>query len=252
MRREPAEDQPECERCICEDPCQRHSCPESQQCAIDVASDNQFVPVCRDINKPGACPQLPANGSNCALECYTDADCRGENKCCSDGCGALCVGPARPTQPPRTPAPPVIYPGEVRANLEPKEPRELDVQTSIGGIAVLRCFAAGNPAPNITWSLKNVVVRSSSLTKYVGVSSFHTLHEQIDTNQGRYVLTSNGDLTIVQVRQSDDGTYVCVASNGLGEPVRREVPLQVTGEFTPAPPTPMLLCFLLPVLVLAT
>lgn len=66
------------------------------------------------------------------------------------------------------------------------------------------------------------------------------------------MLTSNGDLTIVQVRQSDDGTYVCVASNGLGEPVRREVPLQVTGEFTPAPPTPMLLCFLLPVLVLAT
>lgn len=73
---------------------------------------------------------------------------------------------------------------------------------------------------------------------------------QIDTNQGRYVLTSNGDLTIVQVRQSDDGTYVCVASNGLGEPVRREVPLQVTGEFTPHPP--VLLCFLLPVLVLAT
>lgn len=50
------------------------------------------------------------------------------------------------------------------------------------------------------------------------------------------MLTSNGDLTIVQVRQSDDGTYVCVASNGLGEPVRREVPLQVTGELTPHPP----------------
>jgi len=33
------------------------------------------------------------------------------------------------------------------------------------------------------------------------------------------------------VRQTDDGTYVCVASNGLGEPVRREVALQVTGTF---------------------
>lgn len=54
---------------------------------------------------------------------------------------------------------------------------------------------------------------------------------QIDTNQGRYVLTSSGDLTIVQVRQTDDGTYVCVASNGLGDPVRREVALQVTGKF---------------------
>jgi len=52
----------------------------------------------------------------------------------------------------------VSYPGDVSAALEPKEPYELDVQTSIGGIAVLRCFATGNPAPNITWSLKNLVV----------------------------------------------------------------------------------------------
>lgn len=52
---------------------------------------------------------------------------------------------------------------------------------------------------------------------------------QVDTNQGRYVLTSSGDLTIVQVRQTDSGSYVCLASNGLGEPVRREIQLQVTG-----------------------
>ncbi|XP_023166272.2 papilin isoform X2 [Drosophila hydei] len=211
VRRVPAESQPECEQCICLNPCEGYPCPATQQCAIDVSNsgdrDHQFVPVCRDINKPGVCPQLATNASECARECYTDADCRGDNKCCSDGCGHLCVAPARPTRRPNTPPPVVIYPGEVRATLESKPPQEVDVQTSIGGIAVLRCFATGNPAPNITWSLKNVV---------------------IDTNQGRYVLTSNGDLTIVQVRQTDDGTYVCVASNGLGEPVRREVALQVT------------------------
>lgn len=44
------------------------------------------------------------------------------------------------------------------------------------------------------------------------------------------MLTSNGDLTIVQVRQTDTGTYICVASNGLGEPVSREIDLLVTGE----------------------
>ncbi|XP_003736478.2 papilin isoform X2 [Drosophila pseudoobscura] len=209
VRREADRSQPECTKCLCENPCESYSCPEGQQCAIEIANtgDRQFAPVCRDINKPGVCPGLAANASNCAQECYTDADCRGENKCCSDGCGYLCVQPARPTQRPSTRAPTVVYPGESRAALEPKQPQELDVQTSIGGIAVLRCFATGNPAPNITWSLKNVV---------------------IDTNQGRYVLTSTGDLTIVQVRQTDDGTYVCVASNGLGEPVRREVALQVT------------------------
>ncbi|XP_043651988.1 papilin isoform X5 [Drosophila teissieri] len=209
VRRVAARSQPECTQCICENPCDGYSCPEGQQCVVDVASsdDRQFAPVCRDIYKPGECPALSANASGCARECYTDADCRGDNKCCSDGCGQLCVHPARPTQPPRTQAPVVAYPGDIRAALEPKEAHELDVQTAIGGIAVLRCFATGNPAPNITWSLKNLV---------------------INTNQGRYVLTANGDLTIVQVRQTDDGTYVCVASNGLGEPVRREVALQVT------------------------
>ncbi|XP_030369297.1 papilin isoform X5 [Scaptodrosophila lebanonensis] len=212
VRREAARSDPDCTQCVCENPCDDYSCPESQQCDVEVSNtDNrQFVPVCRDINKPGICPQLIANASNCITECYTDANCRGDNKCCNDGCGNLCVRPTQPTRPtlsPTTPAPVIIYPGEVKAALEPRKQQELDVQTSLGGIAVLRCFATGNPEPNITWSLRNVV---------------------IDTNQGRYVLISNGDLTIVQVRQTDDGTYVCVASNGLGEPVRREVTLQVT------------------------
>jgi len=160
VRREAARSQPECTQCVCDNPCDGYSCPEGQQCAIDVSrsDDRQFAPVCREINKPGECPALSANASGCVRECYSDADCLGNNKCCSDGCGQLCVHPARPTQPPRTQAPVVSYPGDVSAALEPKEPHELDVQTSIGGIAVLRCFATGNPAPNITWSLKNLVV----------------------------------------------------------------------------------------------
>ncbi|KAH8295400.1 hypothetical protein KR018_010895, partial [Drosophila ironensis] len=215
VRRQEARSQPECSQCVCENPCDGHNCPEGKQCAIEVvnAGNRQFAPVCRDVTKPGDCPALAANVSGCSVECYNDADCRGDNKCCSDGCGQICVRPARPELPTSTQAPAVVYPGDRKVDLEPKRPEELDVQSSIGGIAVLRCFATGNPAPNITWSLKNVV---------------------IDTNQGRYVLTSNGDLTIVQVRQTDDGTYVCVASNGLGEPVRREVVLQVT-EPVPIP-----------------
>lgn len=53
---------------------------------------------------------------------------------------------------------------------------------------------------------------------------------QINTNLGRYVLTSTGDLQIVQVHRSDSGTYVCVADNGIGAPVQREVQLNIAGR----------------------
>lgn len=53
---------------------------------------------------------------------------------------------------------------------------------------------------------------------------------QINTNQGRYELTSSGDLQIVQVHKTDSGTYVCVADNGIGEPVQREIQLHIAGK----------------------
>lgn len=54
---------------------------------------------------------------------------------------------------------------------------------------------------------------------------------QLKTNHGRFVLTSNGDLQIVQLHRTDAGTYVCVAFNGIGSSVEREVKLTVDGEF---------------------
>lgn len=38
-------------------------------------------------------------------------------------------------------------------------------------------------------------------------------------------------MQIVQVHQSDSGTYVCVADNGIGVPVEREVNLEIKGKF---------------------
>lgn len=160
IRRVAADD--ECTLCECDNPCEGYSCPEGQQCAVEVSSERsgEFNPECRLIDKPGVCPHLTASDGACARECYTDADCRENNKCCSNGCGFVCVHPAIPTTAPlrTTPAPVVIYPGEVKASLEPKQKAEIDVQTAMGGIAVLRCFATGNPAPNVTWSRNNVVV----------------------------------------------------------------------------------------------
>lgn len=44
-------------------------------------------------------------------------------------------------------------------------------------------------------------------------------------------MTSSGELQIVQVHKTDSGTYVCVADNGIGEPVQREIRLDIAGKF---------------------
>jgi hypothetical protein len=44
------------------------------------------------------------------------------------------------------------------------------------------------------------------------------------------VLTSKGDLQIVQLHRTDAGTYVCVAYNGIGRSVEREITLTVEGR----------------------
>jgi hypothetical protein len=44
------------------------------------------------------------------------------------------------------------------------------------------------------------------------------------------VLTSHGDLQIVQLHRTDSGTYICIADNGVGSPVSREVNLTVSGK----------------------
>jgi hypothetical protein len=53
----------------------------------------------------------------------------------------------------------------------------------------------------------------------------------LKTNHGRFVLTSGGDLQIVQLHRTDAGTYVCVAYNGIGSSVEREIKLTVDGKF---------------------
>lgn len=42
-------------------------------------------------------------------------------------------------------------------------------------------------------------------------------------------MTSTGDLQIVQLHRTDSGTYVCIADNGVGDEVTREVVLDVAG-----------------------
>ena len=46
--------------------------------------------------KPGRCPTIsPDTGGICVENCSSDADCDGDLKCCSNGCGHTCQEPGK-------------------------------------------------------------------------------------------------------------------------------------------------------------
>lgn len=201
-----------CRVCTCSHPCKDKNCPEGSICAVDYEFDPEtgtnFVAVCRQQHKQGECPRL-GNSTTCSRDCEQDSDCRGDTKCCQAGCGFVCVDPAAPEQHVHevTDAPTPHHPGSFAPVLEERTPEELEVTSSEGGHAILRCFATGFPPPTVTWHRHGIT---------------------LNTEQGRYGITTTGDLQIVQLHRTDSGTYVCVADNGLGQ-VTREVALEVAG-----------------------
>ncbi|XP_060846635.1 papilin isoform X4 [Rhopalosiphum padi] len=202
-----------CEDCRCYNPClpgpdQKSVCPADYQCIVDVITsdngDSKYKATCRPVFKPGECPQLAVYQSDCAEQCRTDADCVGDDKCCYNGCGTFCLRPQQSTT--------TTTASTTTAIMQEKEsPPQIvtadsNVEADEGNYATLRCIVIGNPTPTIVWQ-KNTTL--------------------IDGSGGHYKLFADGTLQIVGLYKYDSGVYICMASNGIGEPIRREVYLTV-------------------------
>ncbi|XP_026818119.1 papilin isoform X3 [Rhopalosiphum maidis] len=202
-----------CEDCRCYNPClpgpdQKSVCPADYQCIVDVITsdngDSKYKATCRPVFKPGECPQLAVYQSDCAEQCRTDADCVGDDKCCYNGCGTFCLRPQQSTS--------TTTASTTTAIMQEKEsPPQIvtadsNVEADEGNYATLRCVVIGNPTPTIVWQ-KNTTL--------------------IDGSGGHYKLFADGTLQIVGLYKYDSGVYICMASNGIGEPIRKEVYLTV-------------------------
>lgn len=93
----------QCPTCACRDPCEGIQCDDSSECrTVEVSCEGEYcppVPACFP-KKQGQCPFLvPPAGEDsedaCAYECRSDNHCVDSKKCCSNGCGTVCIGESR-------------------------------------------------------------------------------------------------------------------------------------------------------------
>ncbi|XP_066296742.1 protein amalgam-like [Branchiostoma lanceolatum] len=96
----------------------------------------------------------------------------------------------------------VLYPASIISISEP-------VTATVSDSVTLQCVADGNPPPNITWSRNGLLMRSN-----VGTVP-------------RDVII--GAIQLKNVQTNDTGTYLCKASNGVGDISTRSTALTIKG-----------------------
>lgn len=78
----------------------------------------------------------------------------------------VCVPAYTPAPEPQTPQDPItLYPGDRPVTLDNVPEEDLDIKTTPGDKAVLRCFATGHPPPTISWSFGSILVIIYSIDK---------------------------------------------------------------------------------------
>ncbi|KAK2706695.1 hypothetical protein QYM36_014662 [Artemia franciscana] len=206
-----------CEDCRCHNPCRDHQCEDGMRCAPELyrgeGGETAVRASCRLVDKPGECPTIYGQSSNCERECDTDADCPGDRKCCRTDCGSSCVAPVLTTLAPTTTTTTETYFQTEEVGVPPRivfaEPQ---VSAEEGNYATLKCDARGLPLPTITWRKGD---------------------QEIAGDIGKYRILADNSLQIIGLDRNDAGVYTCIASNGFGSPASRQtrldvkVPLQV-------------------------
>ena len=87
-----------------------------------------------------------------------------------------------------------------------------DTRVPAGSSPQIRCAAFGDPLPTFLWTKR---IPFSSLPKH-------------------FKIYPSGDLSIKEVKKSDEGPYVCMASNVIGS-VSHEITLSVYGTSSAVP-----------------
>ncbi|KAL0273993.1 UNVERIFIED_CONTAM: hypothetical protein PYX00_006540 [Menopon gallinae] len=103
-----------------------------------------------------------------------------------------------------------LVPLEITHTLEILVPPRIHHVTSGGNVEVkkgqtvsLECRASGNPVPSVSWSRKNNVLPSGEKSR------------------------EGSSITIEQTTRHQAGTYLCTASNGVGEPAVQSINLHI-------------------------
>ncbi|XP_046675364.1 limbic system-associated membrane protein-like isoform X2 [Homalodisca vitripennis] len=103
-----------------------------------------------------------------------------------------------------------LQPREITHTVEILVPPRIDyvssegeMQVKKGSTVTLQCKASGNPVPTITWTRKNNLLPSGEKS----VEGF--------------------SITIEQANRHQAGIYICTASNGVGDPVQKQINLHV-------------------------
>ncbi|XP_054714370.1 papilin-like isoform X2 [Uloborus diversus] len=179
-----------CTRCRCSNPCEVHECSPGSRCAIDIVRTSRgegvrTEPVCRRIRKPGTCPSsnaLSSGRNDCETRCRDDADCRGEHKCCNNGCAFNCMPPSDELlEPAIQPAP---LPLSAKVELITRQP-------TAGLSLQIDCLIEGPTSDmTVTWLHNDNVVLSND----------------------RKRILSNHTLLIPKAEVADSGQYRCSAA----------------------------------------